>query len=182
MTRIIKIRTIPRGYVKVEEKYLQDRVNEIMAGHTVSGLFMMLFNKLGKPQDGGLWSYMLRHNNVVMKITATDKDTLAYDVWLSPGYIQEAKRKRTKVINVIARRLNDNDVVFAPEEDITLYYPIRTKNSAIQRKYGLSEGEIKAKMDKTLTDEEKTALYGGLTQYIENIFDEIRYIINEIGR
>jgi hypothetical protein len=102
MARIMKVRTIPRGYVGVED--LKGFVHE-KNGKKPSEWFMQLYNKFGNPQDGGIWSYLLRHNNVVIKVTAKDADTMDYDVWLAPGFLQDAKRKKTKAVNVIARRL-----------------------------------------------------------------------------
>ena len=159
---------------------LKDFVHE-HNGKNPAEWFMALYNRFGNPQDGGVWSYLLRHNNVVMKVTATDKDTMDYDVWVSPGFVLDAKRKRVKAMNVIARRLNEKKVVFKPEEgDDDLYYAIRRKNNELMAKKALSDKEIKAAMDAALTKEEKTAIYGGLGQYMEPVKEEIVGTIKEI--
>jgi len=60
MARIMKVRTIPRGYVPMDE--LKELVFE--QGKTPAEWFMNLFSKFGNPQQGGQWSYLLRHNGI----------------------------------------------------------------------------------------------------------------------
>lgn len=183
MARIIKVRTVPRGYVKVEETFLDDKIKDIMRDYTPERLFMALYKALGTPQNGGEWSYMLRHNNVVLKLTYDGH--MHYDVWVSPGYMQEARRKQTKVMNIIARRLNELDIVFIPNGDMpnALYYLVRKKNDQLVSRYrNLSVKEITEKMNAAMTDDEKQALYGGLTQYIPEVPEEIKSMIKEIAQ
>lgn len=178
MARIMKVRTIPRGYVGMDE--LKPFVHE-KNGKQPAEWFMALYGKFGNPQEGGIWSYLLRHNNIVMKVTATDKDTLDYDVWVAPSFVLDAKRKRVKVMNIIARRLNENKVVFLPKDnDGNLYYAVRRKNKELMDKQQLSRKGIEKAMDAAMTDKEKTALYGGLGQYMDNAKEEIVRTIQEI--
>ena len=168
MARIRKIRAVPRGYVKTDDMRIER--------HSPSEWFMALYGKLGNPQDGGIWPYMIRHNNVVMKLTAKDTETMDYQVWVSPGFMQEAKRKRTKAVNVIARRLNEEGLVFVSDEN--LYYAVRMKNAELIRRNG-SDG-LKEKMEGALTKDERHALYGGWAQYLTDAQTEIDNTIKEL--
>ena len=173
MARIMKIRTIPRGYVQMDGIGVPE--------HKPAEWFMALYNKLGNPQDGGVWSYLIRHNNVVVLITALTKGTMEYNVWVSPGYVLDAKRKRTKAINVIARRLNENKVPFVPEgEEDSLYYVVRQKNNELIKRSGLADDDIRKVMDNTMTDDEKKAVYGGLSQYMPEVKEEIINTVAEL--
>ena len=177
MGRIIKVRTIPRGYVGMDE--LKDDVRD-MAGKTPAEWFMQLYAKFGNPQDGGMWSYMLRHNNVVMKVTAKDSETMDYNVWIAPSFMLDAKRKKTKAMNVIARRLNDEGVVFLTKDNSKLYYAIRKKNAELMERMPMPKEEIKMAMDATLTDKERDVLYGGMCQFMDDAKKELRQTIQEI--
>lgn len=179
MARIMKVRTIPRGYVEMGS--LKDYVHE-HNGKKPAEWFMALYGKFGNPQVGGVWSYLLRHNNILIKVTATDGNTMDYDVWVAPGFVLDAKRKRTKVMNVIARRLNEKKVVFLPNDgDDNLYYAVRIKNSELMAKQkSLSIKGITEKMNEAMTDEEKEALYGDISQYMTPVKEEIVRTINEI--
>ena len=182
MARIMKVRTIPRGYVGMEE--LKCFVHE-KNGKKPAEWFMALYGKFGNPQDAkdsGLWSYLLRHNNVVMKVTATDKDTMDYDVWVAPGFVLGAKRKRVKAMNVIARRMNEKDIVFLPEDgEDSLYYPIRMKNAELMAKNkNISIKGIQDAMQSEMTDKEKDVVYGSITMFMDDVKEEIVNTINEI--
>lgn len=176
MARIIKVRTVPRGYVRSDEKRLMDSIGTIIGRHPVGELFMGLYNHFGAPQEGGEWSYMLRHNKVVIRITAESKEKLLYKVWLSPGYISDARRKQTKVMNIIARRVNKLGVAFKPDKGLpdALYYPVRMKNAVIEARG--SQGT----MEEVLTEEERRLLYGGITQFIPEVEEEIAGMVAEI--
>ena len=160
---------------------LKDYVHE-HNGKKPAEWFMALYGKFGNPQVGGVWSYLLRHNNILIKVTATDGNTMDYDVWVAPGFVLDAKRKRTKVMNVIARRLNEKKVVFLPNDgDDNLYYAVRIKNSELMAKQkSLSIKGITEKMNEAMTDEEKEALYGDISQYMTPVKEEIVRTINEI--
>lgn len=174
----MKVRTIPRGYVQVDE--LSGFVREC-GDRTPAEWFMRLYGKFGNPQDGGIWSYLLRHNNIVLRITAINRDDMDYSVWVAPSFVRDAKRKRVKVMNVIARRLNDNDVVFLPDEgEKELYYVIRRKNAALMSKKAMSAEAVREAMDAFMTDDERNALYGSLTQYMDDVKKEIAGIVGEV--
>ena len=178
MARIMKVRSIPRGYVEVGE--LKEFVHE-HNGKKPAEWFMTLYGKFGNPQDGGMWSYMLRHNNILLKATAVDSDTMDYNVWVSPGFILDARRKKTKVMNVIARRLNEKDIVFLPEDgEDNLYYAVRKKNAELMAKKSMSIKGITDAMNNALTEEEHTALYGGISQYMKPVKEEIERTLKEI--
>jgi len=100
-------------------------------------------------------------------------------VWVSPSIVLEAKRKYTKVMNVIARRLNDENKVFVPKDGDKLYYLIRKKNEELLAKMG-GKTIKDVDMDKELTDKESKALYGGLGQYMTDAKEEITNTIKEI--
>lgn len=174
MARIMKVRTIPRGYVKMDglKGFVHDN-----NGKAPAEWFMRLYALFGNPQDGGMWSYLLRHDNILLKVTATDRDTLDYDVWVSPGFVQEAQRKRTKVMNVIARRLNENGVVFIGD---SLYYAVRKKNEELLARNIQTDSEVRDRMDKELTAEEKEILYGDLSQFMKEPKQIIQSTITEI--
>ena len=142
--------------------------------------FMHLYAKFGNPQDGGMWSYLLRHNSIVMKVTAKDSDTMDYDVWVSPGSMLDARCKRTKAVNVIARRLNEKKVVFVPDDGEELYYAVRQKNSELTKRFPMSGEERREVMMENLSDEEREALYGGVAQYLGDAKEEIINTITEI--
>ena len=173
MARIMKVRTIPRGYVGMDDLKEFVRRND---GRKPSEWFMALYTKFGNPQDGGMWSYLLRHNNVVMKVTAKDSDTMDYGIWVSPAFVQDARRKRTKVMNVIARRLNENDVPFVPSEGESLYYAVRVKNDVLLER----QEDPKRMMENNLTDEEREALYGPVSQFMDDVRTELTDTISEI--
>lgn len=178
----MKIRVIPRGYVKVEEERLDGRIDGCIGCLTPAEMFLALYKAFGKPQEGGEWSYMLRHNNVVLRI-GSDGGRLCHDVWLSPGYMQEARRKQTKIMNVVARRLNENGIVFIPNGDMpdALYYTVRMKNTALMAKQrSLSVRELTKKMDAALTAEEKSVLYGGVSQFLPEVDAEIGSIVEAV--
>lgn len=174
MSRIMKVRTIPRGYVGVDD--LKGFVHE-NNGKSPAEWFMHLYAKFGNPQDGGIWSYLLRHNNIVMKITAENTETMDYDVWVSPGFMLDAKRKKTKAVNVIARRLNEKKVAFVPD-DFELYYAVRVKNDMLMK--DTSMPLLRARMESALDKEEQQAIYGGWGQYLGDAKEEIRRTIQEI--
>ena len=169
MARIMKIRAVPRGYVKTEGMSIEN--------HSPSEWFMALYGKLGNPQDGGIWSYMIRHNNVVIKFVANDSETMEYQVWVSPGLMQEAKRKRTRVVNIIARRLNEEGRVFVSDNE-PLYYVVRMKNEELMRRNG--SDDLRKKMDEVLTADERHAIYGGWAQYLTEAQKEIDNTIKEL--
>ena len=178
MARIMKVRTIPRGYVGMSE--LKGFVHE-HNGKRPAEWFMALYGKFGNPQDGGLWSYLLRHNNILLKVTAKDAETMDYDVWVSPGFVLEARRKRVKAINVIARRLNEKNIIFQTENDNnSLYYVIKQKNSELLAKKNMSASDISSAMDSAMTEEEKYALRGPISQYMDDAKKEIVGTIKEI--
>ena len=178
MARIMKVRTVPRGYV--ERSDLKGFVHE-HNGKTPAEWFMALYGKFGNPQEGGLWSYLLRHNNVLLKVTAIDNSTMDYDVWVSPGVMQNAIRRRIKVVNVIARRLNENDVVFLPSDGDELYYAIRKKNEELQeRQPERTAEETFSIMKDAMTDEERKAVYGSVSQYMDGAKEEIVMTMAEI--
>lgn len=175
MARIMKVRTIPRGYVKEDD--LKDFVQDVDR-YSPAEWFMQLYAKFGNPQDGGIWSYLLRHNNIVMKVTAKDADTMEYDVWVSPGFVLEAKRKKTKAVNVIARRLNEESVVFLSDD--RLYYAIKRRNAELMERLPMPEEERRMAMDATLTDKEREVLYGGMGQFMDDAKKQIELTVNEI--
>jgi hypothetical protein len=177
MARIMKVRTIPRGYVGVDD--LKDFVHE-KNGKRPAEWFMQLYSKFGNPQDGGLWSYLLRHDNIVMKVTAKDADTMDYDVWLAPGFLQDAKRKKTKAMNLIARRLNEEGVVFLTDDEDRLYYAVRRRNAELMEHMPMPKEDIRMAMDATLTDKERDALYGSIAQYLDGAKKVITETIGEI--
>ena len=174
MARIMKIRAVPRGYVKTDE------LKSVFTDRAVTEWFMALYNKFGKPQNDGVWSYMLRHNCIVVKIKATDEKTVDYDVWVSPGVVFNAKRKRSKAINIIARRLNEDGVAFVAENVPQMYYTVRVKNAKLLEKSELSDAELQEAMNKALTDNERTALYGDMSQYMQDAIEEIQNTEKEI--
>ena len=178
MARIMKVRTIPRGYVGMDD--LKGFVHE-HNGKKPAEWFMGLYGKFGNPQNGGMWSYLLRHNNILLKVTAKDADTMDYDVWVSPGFVLEAKRKRVKAINVIARRLNEKNIIFQTKnDDNSLYYVIKQKNSELLAKRDMSASEIADAMDAAMTDKERYALNGPICQYMDGAKEEIVNTIKEI--
>lgn len=174
MSRIRKVRTIPRGYVGVDD--LRGFVHE-NNGKSPAEWFMHLYAKFGNPQEGGIWSYLLRHDNIVMRITAEDSETMDYDVWVSPGFMLNAKRKRTKAVNVIARRLNEKKVAFVPD-GFDLYYAVRVRNDVLMKEAPVSS--LKVRMDAALGREEQQAVYGGWGQYLGDAKVEIAQTIQEI--
>lgn len=178
MARIMKVRTIPRGYVGMDG--LKGFVRE-HGGKSPAEWFMALYGKFGNPQEGGVWSYLLRHNNILIRIKAVDSETMDYDVWVSPGFVQDARRRRTRAVNVIARRLNENKVVFVPDGDGSLYYAVRVRNDDLRRRLGgMSEERMAEIMEESMTDEEREALHGGLERYMPDAKEEIVNTIKEI--
>ena len=177
MARIMKVRTIPRGYVHNED--MRDFVTEKNA-KSPAEWFMALYNKFGNPQEGGVWSYLLRHNSIVLKVTAVDNVTMDFDMWVSPGVVLDAKRKRTRAINIVARRLNEENIIFVPEKDDNIYYAIRRKNDELRRKETCSDDVLREKMDEAITDKERYVLSGPLSQFMDDAKNEITNTIGEI--
>ena len=169
MARIMKVRTVPRGYVGMDELG-----KSIGKGKNPAEWFMRLYEKFGNPQEGGLWSYMLRHNGILLRVTAKDSETVDYDVWVSPSAVLTARRRRTRAVNIIARRLNTRHVAYFPEEGDSLYYSVRQKNDR------LMERSSRKAMENALSDEERTAIRGGLSQYMPEVKDEIERTVMEI--
>lgn len=176
MARIMKVRTIPRGYVAMDD--LAEVIREKCC-KTAAEWFMSLYAKFGNPQEGGIWSYLLRHNGIVIKITAEDNENVSYNVWVASGFVLNAKRKRVKAVNVIARRMNEKDIPFVTDEgEKGLYYPIKKKNEELLRK--ISVEEAKKTVNDTLTREERGVLYGSLCQFMDDVKEEIDRTVKEI--
>lgn len=151
-------------------------------GKSPAEWFMALYGKFGNPQEGGIWSYLLRHNNVVMRVTAEDNERMEYDVWVSPAFVLDARRKRKKAVNIIARRLNENGVVFVPsaEDRESLYYGVRVKNDFLKQQQGLSEEKLTDNMYGFMSKKEAYAINGDISQYMEGAKGEIVRTIKEI--
>ena len=169
MARIYKVRTIPRGYVPADI--------EVNDSHTNAEWFMVLYSKCGNPQEGGMWSYLIRHYGIVLRITATSGEERKCSVWVSPKHVQDARRKRTKAVNVIARRFNEKDIPFVREED-ELYYAVRKRNAELLAKVPAEDAKVR--IENGLTDEERNVLYGKSELFMTDAKDEITKTINEL--
>lgn len=169
MARIFKIRAIPRGYVPAEIA--------VDDNHTNAEWFMVLYNQCGAPQKGGLWSYLIRHYGIVIRITAITLEGRKCEVWVSPKHVQDAKRKRTKAVNVIARRLNEENIPFYPEEE-GLYYPVRMKNAELLS--DMTADEALRLTGENLTENEKWIISGPLERFMTDAKGEIDKTIGEL--
>lgn len=176
MARVMKIRVIPRGFTKVDG--LIDYVKEVASPYSPADFFMGLYKKYGNPSNKDDLSYMLRHNNVVLRILTEDKTMLSFEVWVSSGHVQDAKRKRIKAVNVIARRLNEKNVAFVAPNDMAnnLYFAVRTKNDELLKK----DNDIKVseeKMKDALSEQESLAVYGELHLFMDDAKVELKNFI-----
>ena len=179
MKRIIKVRTIPRGYTPLEDRDFTAMVKTIASRKTPADFFLELYGKFGNPDKEGIFSYMLRRNNVVLKVVAEDRKTMAFMVWVSPQAVLNARRKKTKVMNVIARRLNELDVPFLldDKEPEGLYFAVRQKNSALMKKKGTWTTKDVLPFMK---DGERAALFGGMSMYMPEVVKEVTDLLNDI--
>ena len=179
MARVMKIRVIPRGFEKIDG--LVDFVKKVADPYSPADFFMGLYKKYGNPTDKGIFSYMLRHNNVVLRILAEDKTKLSFEVWVSSGHVQDAKRKRVKAVNVVARRLNENNVAFVAPDDMAnnLYFAVRAKNDELLKKEDSIE-TAKEKMKKALSEQELVIVYGGLHLFMDEAQNELKNFITDI--
>lgn len=180
--KLNKIRVIPKGFTPVDDEMLNEEIGTMAQDHSVGDFFLGLYGRFGNPLDGGIYSYMIRSGNVVLSIKAKDSKTIHFGVYVSPGLILDAKRKKTKAVNVIARRLNREGVVFVPDKEVSdsLYFAVKKKNSELIDKLSLSSDEVTERMDNALTDGERYVLHGGISQFIPEVEGTIREMINTI--
>lgn len=180
--KLNKIRVIPKGFTQVNDDVLRKEIVIMAQDHSVGDFFLGLYMRFGNPLDGGIYTYMIRSGNVVLRIEATESNVIRFGVYVSPELILDAKRKKTKAVNVIARRLNNAGVVFVPDKELSesLYFAVKKKNSELMEKQSLSHDKMTEQMNNAMTKGEKQVLHGGISQFIPEVEGTVREMINTI--
>ena len=127
---IRKIRVVPKNYEPLEMGGVMDAV---MEGMTPAEVFYALYRRYGKPQG---MSYLLRYKTTAFLLTFSER--LDVVVYVSPAVMREARQKKVKVMNVLAREVNAKGCVFCPGGDVPdyLYFAVKVRNERLVGKYG----------------------------------------------
>lgn len=171
---IRKIRVIPRGFKEYPAgKEIAEAFQTVNRGE----LFMRLYAIVGKPDDN--LDYLLKFDKYVILFSKNGSDRL----WVSPAMNQLAEKRRTKTINVMARRANLDNVPFMIEEPFKLYFVVSHKNTLLLDKVKTfkSEKEIKDEFLEYIGEAGKEKIYGSLTQYIPEVKDAMNEFVKTIN-
>ena len=169
---IRKIRVIPRGYKEILFD-VADALKDINRGE----LFMRLYQLVGKPDDS--LSYLLKFDRVVINVSGNEKED---KLWVSPALSQMAEKRRTKTINVMARRANVDGIPFLIDEPFKLYFIVNQKNTTLLEKdrQTKSDEEIKKGFLDYVGEAGREKIHGQISQYLPEVNDILKKFTNEI--
>lgn len=169
---IRKIRVIPRGYKEIPFD-VADALKEVNRGE----LFMRLYQLVGKPDDN--LSYLLKYDRVVINVSGNEKED---KLWVSPALSQMAEKRRTKTINVMARRANVDGIPFLIDEPFKLYFIVNQKNTILLEKdrQTKSDEEIKKGFLDYVGEAGREKIHGQISQYLPEVNDILKEFTNEI--
>ena len=157
--KIKKIRVIPRGFKEIPYKDILPDINR-------GELFMKLYSIVGKPDKDN--NYLLKLDTMVVFLSFTDRES--DKVWVSPALMQNAKKRRSKTINLLARMATLDNVPFLIDEPFIPYFVVREKNDRLldEARQTMSDEEIKNAFYDYI-GKQRDKIDGCITQYLPEV-------------
>ena len=162
MKKIRKVRVVPPKYRLLDKGSVFFGISGNMSP---SDVFYGLYRAFGRPEDKDGLSYIMRYENVVFEFCFGDD--LKANVYIAPMLDQIAMKRRMRILNIIARKCNEENVVFMPLMDEKLYFAVGKKNAALyeKQKAEFSDEELRKRFFAHIGDDGVEKVTGSLAQY-----------------
>lgn len=167
MNKIKRLRVVPPKYILVDEGQVFDTM---LGGVTMAEVFLALYKRFGKAEgDTAVPFYVIRMGDVVFNLCFSDK--LVVSTYIAPILNQIAEKKRIKVLNILARKVNEENIVFMPSNEVKLYFTIDKKNKALyeRQKTEFSDNELQKRFYGHIGTEGERMLHGAKIQYVPEV-------------
>ena len=165
--KIRRLRVIPPTYKQVDVSVTPRDAGE---------LFLKLFQEFGKPYEKGeVIKYLVKNKDVVADIKIQG-DNVSVDVYISQTLQNTAKRKLVKVVNIIARDINQQGVVYCGAFEDSLFYAVRKRNDILKEQFKGDREKMQEECDAAIGEAGRKKIKAPITDYVPEITDRLNEI------